>query len=57
MTHDYLGELLLDRPEDSTKVYSETNVRVTGRREWSQKFRWNGDGRLWCDRRRADPSP
>ena len=46
VTHDYLGELLLDRPEDSTKVYSETNVRVTGPPGVVRKFRWNGDGRL-----------
>lgn len=45
-THDYFGEVLLESPEGATKVYYESNVRVTGPPGVVRRFRWDGRGRL-----------
>lgn len=45
-THRYSGELELERPETSTKVYDEVNVRVTGPPGVVRRFRWDGRGDL-----------
>ena len=54
-THSYSGEVELQRPESSTKVYDEVNVRVTGPPGVVRRFRWRRTGRTstWCRHRAA----
>ena len=45
-THSYSGELELEDPETSTKVYDPVNIRVTGPPGVVRRFRWGGRGDL-----------